>query len=258
VPLTRTALAEHFTTKHDQELIERLDLSAIPRHVAVIMDGNGRWASKRALPRVAGHKAGARGIRESILACLELGIEYLTIYSFSSENWRRPAAEVNALMHLFVEVLKHEIDNLLRQGVRVRVIGRRSELPTITADAFQRAEERTAAGDRLTLVVALNYGGRAEIADAAADIAREVASGALSPDDVDEDAVARHLYAPDIPDPDLLIRTSGELRVSNFLLWQIAYSELWVTSVLWPDFKRGHLLAAVIDYQSRARRFGGR
>lgn len=255
---THSTLEAFFTTRADRELLGRLDPAAVPRHVAVIMDGNGRWASKRGVPRIFGHKAGAKAIRESIATCIELGIEYLTIYSFSSENWRRSAEEVSGLMGLFVEVLETEVDNLMREGVRVRVIGSERDVPSATMAAFRRTEERTARNRNLTLLVALNYGGRAEITEAARAIAMGVAEGTLSPDDVSEEVLADHLYTAGIPDPDLLIRTSGEMRVSNFLLWQIAYSELWVTSVLWPDFKRGDLLRAVVDYQKRSRRFGGR
>lgn len=255
---TRTSLETFFTTQADRELLGRLDVSSVPRHVAVIMDGNGRWAAKRAMPRIVGHKAGAKAVREAIAACLELGIEYLTIYSFSSENWRRSADEVSGLMALFVEVLEAEMHELMREGVRVKVIGSDAGVPVATMDAFRRSEERTAQNRNLTLVVALNYGGRAEIAEAARQIALDVASGSLSPDDVTEDALAQRLYTAGIPDPDLVIRTSGEVRVSNFLLWQMAYAELWVTSVLWPDFKRGDMLRAVVDFQQRSRRFGGR
>lgn len=255
---TRSSLEGFFTTRSDRELLGRLDLSAVPRHVAVIMDGNGRWATKRGVPRILGHKAGVKSIRESIAACIELGICYLTIYSFSSENWRRPAEEVSGLMSLFVEVLEVEIDNLMREGVRVRVLGSAVGMPAKTMAAFRRAEDRTAGNTDLTLLVALNYGGRAEIVEAARALAVDVADGALSPADISEEAFASRLYTAGVPDPDLVIRTSGEMRISNFLLWQVAYSELWVSSVLWPDFKRGDLLRAVVDFQKRSRRFGGR
>lgn len=255
---TRESLEAFFTKRTDSELLGRLDVSSVPRHVAVIMDGNGRWATKRGVPRIFGHKAGAKAIRESIATCIELGIEYLTIYSFSSENWRRSAEEVSGLMGLFVEVLESEIDNLMREGVRVKVIGSERGMPENTMAAFRRTEARTAGNGNLTLLVALNYGGRAEIAEAARSIAEDVAAGKLSPSDVTEQTVGERLYTAGMPDPDLVIRTSGEMRISNFLLWQVAYSELWVTSVLWPDFKRGDLLRAVVDFQKRSRRFGGR
>lgn len=253
----RAAIEAFFSAKRDRELLDELELDRVPRHVAIIMDGNGRWATKRGLPRAAGHRAGVKAIRETILAALELGIEVLTVYSFSSENWRRPRSEVEHLMDLFVEVLEQELRTLQDLGVRVVVIGRREGLPPRTAQAFERAERDTAGNQRLTYVVALNYGGRQELVDAVRAIAADAAAGRLDPASIDEDTVRSRLYAPDLPDPDLLIRTSGELRISNFLLWQIAYSELWVTSTLWPDFDRHHLLKAVVDYQHRRRRFGG-
>lgn len=252
------SLEAFFRSRTDRELLDRLDTERVPPHVAIIMDGNGRWATKRALPRQLGHRAGAKAVRESIATCLELGIRYLTIYSFSSENWRRSAEEVNGLMSLFVEVLEAEMDNLMAKRVRVLLIGSEAGVPPETMSAFRNAERVTADNDRLTLVVALNYGGRLELTEATRAIAREVADGLLVPDDITEATIAEHLYTHHVPDPDLLIRTSGEMRVSNFLLWQIAYSELWVTSVLWPDFRRGDLLRAVVDFQRRSRRFGGR
>lgn len=252
------SLETFFKSRADRELLDRLDIAHVPPHVAIIMDGNGRWASKRALPRQLGHRAGAKAVRESIATSLELGIRYLTIYSFSSENWRRSAEEVNGLMHLFVEVLEAEMDNLMAKRVRVLLIGSEAGVPAQTLSAFREAERKTAENDRLTLVVALNYGGRLELTEATRAIARDVAAGRLEPDAITESTVAEHLYTHDVPDPDLLIRTSGEMRVSNFLLWQIAYSELWVTSVLWPDFRRGDLLRAIVDFQRRSRRFGGR
>jgi undecaprenyl diphosphate synthase len=258
VPPTQRSLREHFTAKRAAPLLAELDLARIPRHVAIIMDGNGRWASRRGLPRIAGHRAGARALRQAITAAIEIGIEYLTAYSFSSENWARPSEEVFGLMRLFVEVLERELVNLEREHVRVLVIGDLDTVPADTADAFRRCIARTAGYDRLTLVVALNYGGRAEIVAAARSLAEDVAASRITPADIDEAAFASRLETARIPDPDLLVRTSGEMRVSNFLLWQIAYSELWVTSVLWPDFKETDLLRAVVDYQKRSRRFGGR
>jgi len=258
MPQTKASREAFFHTRADRDLLARFDVAAAPRHVAVIMDGNGRWAAKRGLPRVAGHRAGAKPIRECIAACIELGIGYLTIYSFSSENWRRPTDEVDALMGLFVEVLEREMDNLMRQRVRVRVIGREQGLPAQTLAAFRRSEERTAGNDALTLVVALNYGARGEITEAVRAVAARAVAGELEPTGITEATVSESLYTRGIPDPDLVIRTSGELRLSNFLLWQLAYSELWATSILWPDFRRGDLLRAVVDFQGRARRFGGR
>jgi undecaprenyl diphosphate synthase len=250
--------AKFFRSKRAQALLAEFDSECTPAHVAIIMDGNGRWAAKRGLPRIAGHSAGAKAVRETIASAMELGISYLTIYSFSSENWNRPADEVSGLMTLFVDVLERELTNLERMNVRVRVIGAMDALPPATSAAFGRVVDRTAENTGLTLVVALNYGARSEIAGAARSIARDVAAGTLDPEDVDEKLFAGRLSTADIPDPDLLIRTSGELRLSNFLLWQIAYSELWVTSTLWPDFGRADLLRAVVDYEKRDRRFGGR
>lgn len=247
-----------FTSPEGRELLAALDAARVPSHVAVIMDGNGRWAESRGLPRVAGHRAGAKATEELIASAIELGVRYLTIYSFSSENWRRPADEVSALMGLFVEVLMAKMKDLMREGVRVRVIGRLDEMPPETAAAFREAMSDTADNVRLDLIVALNYGGRNEIVDAARAIAREAANGTLDPDDVDADMLAAHLSTAGVPDPELLVRTSGEMRISNFLLWQLAYTEIVVTDTLWPDFDRDSFLAAVIDYQRRARRFGGR
>ena len=221
------------------------------------MDGNGRWAAKRGLPRIAGHSAGAKAVREAIASAIELQVDYLTIYSFSSENWNRPDDEVSGLMRLFVDVLERELTNLNRMNVRVQVIGRKEGLPRATREAFDRVVASTADNSGLTLVVALNYGARGEITSAVRALAADVAAGSLSPDDIDEESVASRLYTAGIPDPDLLIRTSGEMRLSNFLLWQIAYSELWVTATLWPDFSRVDFLRAVVDFQHRDRRFGG-
>ena len=249
---------EFFRSKRARELLAEFDPARTPTHVAIIMDGNGRWAAKRGLPRLAGHSAGAKAVREVIAASIELGISYLTIYSFSSENWNRPKDEVSGLMSLFVEVLERELTNLQRMHVRVQVIGAMDELPTATREAFERVVARTADNAGLTLVVALNYGARNEIVRAAQALARRAAAGELDPAQIDDDAFAAELYTASIPDPDLLVRTSGELRVSNFLLWQIAYSELYVTPMLWPDFGRADLLRAVVEYQKRDRRFGGR
>ncbi len=247
-----------FGGKRGRELLAQFDSERTPSHVAIIMDGNGRWATKRGLPHLAGHSAGAKAVREVIAASIEVGISYLTIYSFSSENWSRPRDEVSGLMKLFVEVLERELDNLVRMNVRVQVIGDTSSLPNATADAFGRCVARTAQMQGLTLVVALNYGGRADLVAATRTLAIQVAEGTLAADDIDEAAVSGALSTAGIPDPDLVIRTSGEMRISNFLLWEIAYAELWVTATLWPDFGRNDLLKAVVDYQKRQRRFGGR
>jgi len=238
-------------------LLAEFDTQRVPAHIAIIMDGNGRWAAKRGLPRLAGHRAGAKAVREIIAAAIELDVRYLTIYSFSSENWGRPEDEVSGLMTLFVEVLEREMTNLSKMDVRVVVAGRRDDLPQATREAFDRTENQTAGNSGLTLVVALNYGGRIELTDAVSAIAREVADGVLDPDSITEEVIESHLYTAGIPDPDLLVRTSGELRISNFLLWQLAYTEFWVTDTLWPDFDRHELLRGVVEYQSRERRFGG-
>lgn len=258
MPPSPESRARFFERAPGPELLAQLDPERVPRHVAVIMDGNGRWAAARNLPRVAGHRAGAKAVRELIAASIELDTDFLTIYSFSSENWSRPADEVSGIMRLFVEVLERELSNLEAMDVRVLVMGDLDELPSDTAEAFRSTVERTADNTSLTLIVALNYGGRAEIARAARIIASEAASGGLDPAAIDESTIASRLYLPGVPDPDLLVRTSGEMRVSNFLLWQIAYSEIWVTDTLWPDFDRYELLRAIIEYQARDRRFGGR
>lgn len=250
--------ADFFSGDPGSGLLDRLDPGRVPLHVAVIMDGNGRWASARNLPRVAGHRAGAKAVRELIAASIELGVGYLTIYSFSAENWSRPADEVAGLMRLFVEVLGRELANLEKMQVRVLVTGDLDGLPPETAEAFRSTVTRTAGNRALTLVVALNYGGRTEIVHAARSIAARVAAGELSAEEIDEKVFSQHLHLPDVPDPDLLVRTSGEMRISNFLLWQIAYSEIWVTDTLWPDFDRYEMLRAVVEFQSRERRFGGR
>lgn len=249
-------LRAFFPHSRERELLASFDPDRVPRHVAVIMDGNGRWAEKRGLPRIAGHRAGWKAIREVLDACDTMGVRFLTLYSFSSENWRRPEDEVKGLMSLFVEVLEAELRGMEERGVRLKLIGRDYDLPSATREAFVRAQERTKDNTGMTLVVALNYGGRNEICDATRAIAREVAAGRLDADDITEDTIGARLYTRDIPDPDLVIRTSGEMRISNFLLWQIAYAELWVTQVLWPDFKRYDVLRAVVDYQKRGRRFG--
>jgi undecaprenyl diphosphate synthase len=251
------SLKEFFAAERAGALLGDFDASRTPAHVAVIMDGNGRWAAKRGMPRLAGHRAGAKAVREAIASAIELGISYLTIYSFSSENWSRSEEEVSGLMVLFVEVLERELTNLERMNVRVRVIGDVDSIPNKTREAFERCVVRTEGNRGLTLVVALNYGGRSDITTAVRSIAADVARGSLDPNSVDEAAISSRLSTAGIPDPDLVIRTSGEMRVSNFLLWEIAYSELWVTPTLWPDFDRTDLLHAVVDYQKRQRRFGG-
>ncbi len=228
-----------------------------PTHVAIIMDGNGRWAAARGLPRSLGHRKGADAVREVVKGCREMGIGYLTLYAFSSENWKRPASEVLDLMDLLRLYIRREIDELDRNGVRIRIIGERSRLAPDIVDLVERAESRTAANRGLTLVIALNYGGQNEIVAACRRLAAEAAAGRLNPDDIDAAMFARHLETADIPDPDLVIRTSGEQRLSNFLLWQSAYAELAFVDTLWPDFGRPQLAAAVAEFQRRERRYGG-
>jgi undecaprenyl diphosphate synthase len=240
--------------------LEALDCARIPRHIAVIMDGNGRWAKLRGKNRAAGHKAGIEGVRELIRTASDIGVRYLTIYSFSTENWVRPKAEVMGLMDLFAKTMAAELAGMDAESVRIRVIGDMSALPTRTRKTFENAIVQTADNDGMTLVIAVNYGSRTEIVEAARTLARQAASGDLSSaaiETLDIETFAHHLQTSGIPDPDLLIRTSGEYRLSNFLLFQIAYSELYVTDTLWPDFDRFELLRAVLAYQARNRRYGG-
>ena len=229
---------------------------SVPRHVAIIMDGNGRWAEQRGLPRSAGHRAGAEAVSRGLALAQEAGIEFLTLYAFSTENWKRPAAEVGALMELLVEFLTAKMPEMSRNGVRLRTVGRSADLPSAARQALLNAVSASAENCGITLNLALNYGGRAEIADAAARIAADAAAGKLDPAGVDEAVFAKYLYAPDLPDPDLLIRTSGEMRLSNFLLWESAYTELYVTDCLWPDFSREEFEKALASYAGRNRRFG--
>lgn len=228
----------------------------IPRHVAVIMDGNGRWASRRRLPRVAGHRAGRHAVRRTVTACRRLGVEVLTLYTFSQENWKRPEAEVKALWLFLQEVLGSEIEELRQQGVRLTATGDLESIPERARRALQDACDTLAGNDRLTLNLALAYGGRAEIVRAARRVAERVARGELAPEQVDEEALRAGLDSPDLPDPDLVIRTSGEYRLSNFLIWQSAYAEMYFTPTLWPDFDEREFMLAVRDFQGRERRFG--
>jgi undecaprenyl diphosphate synthase len=230
--------------------------AAPPAHVAIIMDGNGRWATARGLPRIAGHRRGADAVRRTVVAAAELGISYLTLFGFSSENWKRPLAEIDDLMGLLRHYLRGEIAELHKEGVRLRVIGRRERLAADIVTLIENGEALTRENGRLQLTVALSYGGRDEIAAAAQAIARQARDGTLDPERIDDDCVRRHLFTADIPDPDLVIRTSGEQRISNFLLWQTAYSEFVFTPTLWPDFAKGDLEKAVRDYHGRERRYG--
>lgn len=229
----------------------------VPRHIAVVMDGNGRWARRRGLPRISGHEAGAESVREILRCCNKYGVEYLTLYAFSIENWNRPRKETDALMNLLVRFMDRHGKSLDRYQIRLRIIGRRRDLPAEVRTRLEKAEQDTAAHDSGTLVLALSYGGRAEIADAARALADDVRAGRLDPRHIDENSIAGRLYAPDIPDPDLMIRTSGEQRVSNFLLWQLSYTELYFSRVLWPDFREAHFRRALAAYSRRSRRYGG-
>ncbi|HET7855404.1 MAG TPA: polyprenyl diphosphate synthase [Gaiellaceae bacterium] len=231
-----------------------LEPSEVPRSIAIIMDGNGRWAARRGLPVEAGHREGTRALRRTVEAALEMGIESLTVYAFSTENWLRPPAEVDSLMEIFRETIDRELPDLAKQGVRTRFIGRRNRASQELQERMAALELETADRTRLELWIAFDYGGRAEIADAV----RRLVGANIAPEEIDEDVLAVYLYAPDMLDPDLLIRTSGEVRVSNFLLWQIAYSELVFVETLWPDFGEDDLQKAVAEYAVRRRRFGGR
>jgi undecaprenyl diphosphate synthase len=230
--------------------------TAVPRHIAIIMDGNGRWASERGLPRVLGHRAGVETIRSVVSACSRRGIEVLTLYAFSNENWRRPRAEVTALMHLLEIYLQQELPSLARNNVRLNVIGQTWRLPASAQQILRRSIAATRRNTGLVLNLAISYSGRAEIVDAVRRIADKVRQGRCRPEQITERLLARHLDTARLPDPDLLIRTSGEMRVSNFLLWQLSYTELYVTPTLWPDFRAQHLAAAIAAYRRRERRFG--
>jgi undecaprenyl diphosphate synthase len=243
-------------TPEEARLLEKLDLARLPRHVAVIMDGNGRWAQKRHLPRIAGHRSGTQSARTTIETCARLKIEALTLYAFSVENWRRPKTEIDFLMALLREYLRKEMPLLQKNNIRMRFLGRIDELPAGVQNDARDAMEKTAGNKGMVLCVALNYGGRAEIVDAMNAILSE-RNGHGTPNKVTEEQLSRHLYTEGLPDPDLLIRTSGEMRVSNFLLWQIAYAEIFVTETLWPDFNRARLLEALLEFQKRERRYGG-
>ncbi len=242
----------------DPDALATLDRDRIPDHVAIIMDGNGRWARRRGRPRTFGHAAGEKALFDTVEGALEIGLPWMTVYAFSTENWSRPPAEVRFIMHFNRDLLLRRADQLHVRGVRVRFLGRHTEpIPGRLREMMRRTEQRTARNRRMTLQIAFNYGARAELVDATRRIARLVEQGRLQPDEIDEGLVQRALYAPDAPDIDLLIRTSGEQRISNFMLWQAAYAELAFTDTLWPDFRREHLFEAIAAYQSRTRRFGG-
>ncbi len=239
----------------DWLIAESIDPAKLPVHIAIIMDGNGRWAKKRSMPRVAGHRAGVDPVRTAVETCARLGIQSLTLYAFSVENWKRPRAEVETLWRLLRFYLKHELAELMRNNVQFQAIGRIEQLPEIIRRDLRETTEATAGNTGLRLNLAINYGGRAEIVDAVRTLVDRARRGEAV--EVTEESIAANLYTAQLPDPDLLIRTSGEMRVSNFLLWQIAYAELYVTETLWPDFRRGDLLKAILDFQRRERRFGG-
>jgi len=234
--------------------VERGTEADSARTVAIIMDGNGRWAERRDLPVAEGHREGTRALRRTVEACIDLGVETLVVYAFSTENWSRPEAEVESLMEIFGETIERELPDLARQGVRTRFMGRRDRAPDELREQIERLERETAGNDRLNLWVAFDYGGRADIVEAT----RKLVEEGVAPDAIDEESLRANLYAPELPDPDLLIRTSGELRISNFLLWQLAYSELIFVDTLWPDFGRDELEQALAAYAQRRRRFGGR
>jgi undecaprenyl diphosphate synthase len=246
------------TRTPNADLHSQIDLERLPRHIAVIMDGNGRWARKRHLPRIAGHRAGIGAVRQVVEACARLGVPCLTLYAFSVENWKRPHTEVKLLMRLLREYLKKEIAELNRNNIRFGAIGRIESLPKTVQRDLQETIEKTQSNTGLRLTLALNYGGRAELIDAVRSLASKLKKrGDIDLEAITEQSFSRYLYTHDLPDPDLLIRTSGEMRLSNFLLWQVAYSEIWVTDILWPDFTERELFQAVIDFQRRERRYGG-
>ncbi|HEX8282266.1 MAG TPA: isoprenyl transferase [Pyrinomonadaceae bacterium] len=241
----------------DEALLAEIDWARLPRHVAVIMDGNGRWAARRGQPRVAGHRAGVEAVRAAVDTSARLGLGALTLYAFSTENWKRPRLEVDALMRMLKRYLRLELDEIGRQNIRFQPIGRIEGLHDSVRRELDRAVERTRGNSGMVLSVALNYGGRAEIVDAVRAAARALAAEGRPAEEMTDEDISRHLYTRGLPELDLLVRTSGELRISNFLLWQAAYSEIYVTETLWPDFRRAELLEAVVDFQRRDRRFGG-
>ncbi len=238
-------------------LARAIDYKSVPRHVAVIMDGNGRWAELRHKRRIEGHRAGTASVKEIVETAARVGLQVLTLYAFSVENWKRPKSEVSALMGLLRRYIDAELQTLVKSNVRLQVIGRQHELAPDVQEGLRKAMAKTRSCNGLLLNVALNYGGRTEIVDAVRRLLTDAAIGGRAPETIDETTFGSYLYTAGVPDPDLLVRTSGEMRVSNFLLWQIAYAEIWVTDVLWPDFRRRHFLQALIDYQKRERRYGG-
>ncbi|MBN2432160.1 MAG: isoprenyl transferase [Acidobacteria bacterium] len=238
-------------------MLARIDPQRIPRHVAVIMDGNGRWAAARSLPRIEGHRAGADSVKEITETSVRLGVHYLTLYAFSVENWKRPITEVNELMRLLRRYVREDLPTLMKHKIRLKALGRLHELDYKTRTLVEKAIHHSRDNTGLQLNIALNYGGRTELVDAMRALGRLCTDGGLKPEDIDESTIGRHLYTAGIPEPDLLIRTSGEYRISNFLLWQTAYTEFYFTPVLWPDFRKIHYFEAIIDFQQRERRYGG-
>lgn len=247
----------YFSNPPEDISVEDISLEALPKHISIIMDGNGRWAKARGLDRSQGHKEGVKALREIITACVRLGIDNLSAYAFSTENWRRPQREVDLLMHLFASTLVRELPLFERENVRLVFLGDIEALPAKTRDTFKKGLAETASNTGMTLALAVNYGSRAEIVRACKLIAQEVTAGSVNIEDIDQDLVSSKLYTASMPDPELLIRTSGELRLSNYLLWQLAYTEFYVTDKMWPDFGRWDLLRALRSYQGRERRFGG-
>lgn len=240
----------------NEELLELIDRNQLPRHIAIIMDGNGRWARLRGLPRIAGHREGIKSVRDIVTCCRETGIKVLTLYAFSAENWKRPELEVNTLMTFLEEYLQKELKTLIDNNIRFMTIGQIKRLPGSVQTWIQKVVRETGNNDGMILNIALSYGGRTEIIDALMTIIKDISEGRISPEDIDISLFPDFLYTKGLPDPDLMIRTSGETRISNFLLWQIAYAELYFTRTLWPDFKRHDMLLAILDYQNRERRFG--
>jgi len=238
-------------------MVKEKTVSNVPQHVAIIMDGNGRWAQKHHLPRLSGHEAGRKSVKQVVQAAIDHGVRYLTLYAFSVENWQRPREEVQGLMGLLRGVIREELNEMGKEGIRLRMIGRKQDLPDAVREELEGAVERTKENQRLDLILALSYGSRVEITEAMQAIGREVKIGKLDPEKIREETVSSHLYTHGIPDPDFLIRTSGEMRISNFMLWQISYAEIYVTPVLWPDFGKEEFTKALADYAGRERRFGG-
>ena len=256
--MTRSQVLEVVGSDRDERaLVETIDFDRLPRHVAIIMDGNGRWAKSRFLPRLEGHRAGVESVRSTVETAARLGLEALTVYAFSTENWKRPTDEVSGLMGLLKLYIRRELRTLQENNIKFGVVGGLDGLPKDVQDELRRGIEETARMTGLQFSLALNYSGRSELTDVVRRIALEAKAGTLDPAAIDESTIEKHLFTAHLPEPDLLIRTSGELRVSNFLLWQIAYAEIWVTDVLWPDFRRRHLLQAIADFQKRERRYGG-